>query len=44
MTVPPNENICDPTPVTNPSALLSKAAHVIELANPVIGMKVPAPA
>ena len=44
MTVPPNLNILAPIPVTKPSLLASKALEVILLANPVIGIKVPAPA
>ena len=37
-------NIFPPTPMTYPSDLYSIAGETIELANPVIGIKEPAPA
>ena len=43
-TGPATVNILPPTPITYPSDLYSIAGDTIELANPVIGIKEPAPA
>lgn len=43
-TGPATVNIFPPTPITYPSDLYSIAGETIELANPVIGTKDPAPA
>ena len=43
-TGPATVNIFPPTPMTYPSDLYSIAGETIELANPVIGIKDPAPA
>ena len=43
-TGPATVNIFPPTPITYPSDLYSMAGETIEFANPVIGIKEPAPA
>ena len=43
-TGPATVNIFPPTPITYPSDLYSIAGDTIEFANPVIGIKEPAPA
>ena len=43
-TGPATVNIFPPTPITQPSDLYSIAGETIELANPVIGTREPAPA
>ena len=43
-TGPATVNIFPPTPITQPSDLYSIAGETIEFANPVIGIKDPAPA
>ena len=43
-TGPATVNIFPPTPITYPSDLYSIAGETIEFANPVIGIKEPAPA
>ena len=43
-TGPATVNIFAPTPITYPSDLYSIAGETIEFANPVIGIKEPAPA
>lgn len=43
-TGPATVNIFPPTPMTQPSDLYSIAGETIEFANPVIGIKDPAPA
>ena len=43
-TGPATVNIFPPTPITYPSDLYSMAGETIEFANPVIGIREPAPA